>query len=145
MPGQYFLVFLTLPAWRNSFWGALPPTVGQSFLLAGSSLPNIYGLASAAIWANCWVGDDEGDLPTPSSCSASTIWHMISSACRGTSLARVQGCTGDEGLFCLVSTLVAALVCSILVSPPLFPWHGITFVLAILEVNWEALANRKAA
>ena len=38
VPGLYFLVFLTLPAWRNSFWGALPPTVGWSFLLAGSSL-----------------------------------------------------------------------------------------------------------
>ena len=34
--GWYFLVFFTFPALRNSFWGALPPTVGQSFLLAGS-------------------------------------------------------------------------------------------------------------
>ena len=37
VPGWYFLVFLTLPAWRNSFWGVLPPMVGQSFLLTGSS------------------------------------------------------------------------------------------------------------
>ena len=49
MPGQYFLVFFTLPAQRNSFWGALPPTVGQSFLLTGSSLPKSDGPASAAI------------------------------------------------------------------------------------------------
>ena len=67
VPGQYFLVFLTFPAWRNSFWGALPPTVGWSFLLTGSSLPKADGPASAAIWANCWVGNDNGDLPTSSS------------------------------------------------------------------------------
>ena len=91
VPGQYFLVFLTLPAWRNSFWGALPPTVGQSFLLAGSSLPKVDGLASAGIWANCWVGNDEGELTTPLSCPASAILHMIPSACGGVSLAGVGG------------------------------------------------------
>ena len=37
VPGQYFLVFLTFPAWINSFWGALLPTVSQSFLQIGSS------------------------------------------------------------------------------------------------------------
>ena len=37
VPGWYFLVFLTLPAQRNSFQGALPPMVGQSFLQTGSS------------------------------------------------------------------------------------------------------------
>ena len=36
VPGWYFLVFFTFPALRNSFWGALPLTVGQSFLLADS-------------------------------------------------------------------------------------------------------------
>ena len=79
VPGWYFLGFLTLPAWRNSFWGALPPTVGQSFLLAGSSSPDLDGPASVAIWTNCWVSDDEGDLPTPSSCStASThFFHLL--------------------------------------------------------------------
>ena len=67
VPGQYFLVFFTFPAWRNSFWGALPPTVGQSFLMTGSSLPKTDGLASAAIWANCWFGNNDRDLPTSSS------------------------------------------------------------------------------
>ena len=38
MPGRYFLVFLTFSAFRNSFHGALPPTIGQSFLQAGSPL-----------------------------------------------------------------------------------------------------------
>ena len=91
VPGWYFLVFLTLPAWRNSFQGTLPPMVGWSCLLAGSSLPNIDGLASAAIWVNCQVSNDEGDLPTPSSCSASAILHIISSAHSGASLAGVGG------------------------------------------------------
>ena len=89
VPGQYFLVFFTFPAWRNSFWGVLPPTVSWSFLLTVSFLPNVDGPASAAIWANCWVSNNEGDLPTPLSCSASAIWCMISLACRGTSLAGV--------------------------------------------------------
>ena len=48
VPGWYFLVFLTLPAWRNSFWGALPPMVGWSFLQTGSS-HEADGPASAAI------------------------------------------------------------------------------------------------
>ena len=49
VPGQYFMVFLTLLAFRNSFQGALPPAVGQSFFLAGSSPPVIDGPASTAI------------------------------------------------------------------------------------------------
>ena len=47
VPDWYFLVFWTLPAWRNSFWGALPPMVGWSFFLTGSS-PEADGLTSAA-------------------------------------------------------------------------------------------------
>ena len=73
VPGQYFLVFFTFPAWRNSFWGALPPMVDQTFLLAGSSTPDVDGLASAAICTNCQVGNDDGDLSTSSSLLASSI------------------------------------------------------------------------
>ena len=134
VPDWYFPVFLTFPAWRNSFQGALPPMVGQNFLLTGSSLPDIDGPASVAIWANCWVSNNEGDLPTLSSCSASAIWHMISSSCRGASLAGVGGAPVTRAYF-LVSTLVTAHVHSICDSPPLFPWHGVIFVLAILEDN----------
>ena len=76
--GWYFLGFLTLPAWRNSFWGALPPTEGWSFLLTGSS-PKADGQASAAIWANCWVGNNDRDLPTSSSCLASST-HLSASS-----------------------------------------------------------------
>ena len=144
MSGWYFLVFLTLPTWRNSFQGALSPMVGQSFLLTGSSSPDLDGLAFAAIWANCQVGDNEGDLPTPLSCSASSVLLIISSACGGASLARVGGCTSDEGLFSLPSTLVTALIYSICVSALLFPCLGVTLVLAMLEGNLGALANRKA-
>ena len=144
VPGQYFLVFLTLPAWRNSSCRALHPMVGWSFLLAGSSLPNIDGPASAAIWVNCWVSNNKSDLPTPSSCPASAIL-IISSACRGASLAGVAGCTSDEGLYSLPSTFVAALICSILVLASFFPCWGVTLVLAILEDNKGALANRKTA
>ena len=79
VPGWYFLVFLTLPAQKNSFWGALPPMVGWSFLLTGSSLSESDGLASTAIWANCWVGNNDGDLPTSSSylASATCLFHPL--------------------------------------------------------------------
>ena len=85
VPGQYFLVFFTFPAWRNSFQGALPPTVGQSCLWTGSS-PKADGLASAAIWANCQVGNDDGDLHTSSSCLASSTCLSASSTIFSTSL-----------------------------------------------------------
>ena len=91
IPGQYLLGLFTLSACKNSFQGALPPTVGQSFLQTGSSPPNLDGPASTAIWANCQMGNDEGDLPTPSNCPASSILHNISSALGGTSLARDGG------------------------------------------------------
>ena len=94
VPSQYFWVFFNGAAYKNSFWGgALPPTVGQSFLQTGSSPPNIDGLASAAIWTNCWVGDDCGDLPTSSSHSTSAILLMISSGPRGVSCASNGWCT----------------------------------------------------
>ena len=79
IPGWYLLGFFTLPACKNSFWGALPPMVGQSFLQAGSSTPNLDGPGSAAIWANCWVGNDDGYLPTYSNCPAFSVLCSISS------------------------------------------------------------------
>ena len=134
VPGQYFLVFFTLPAWRNSFWGALPPTVGWIFLLTGSSLPNIDGPASAAIWAKCWVSDNKGDLPTSLSCPASAILLMISSACRGASLAGVgNGLATRASSPFLPSLWLSSSV--VFVSLHLSSCLGVTFVLAILEGN----------
>ena len=39
--GHYLLDFFTWSVCKNSFWGALPPIVGQSFLWAGSSPPKL--------------------------------------------------------------------------------------------------------
>ena len=103
VPGQYFLVFFTFPALRNSFWGALPPTIGRSFLLAGSS-PKTDGPASSAIWANCQVGNDDSDLPTSSSHLASSTHLSASSTVFSTSLvgegflAGEGWCTGEGAL-----------------------------------------------
>ena len=94
VPGQYFLVFFTFPALRNSFWGALPPMVGQSFLLAGS-FPKTDGPASAAIWANCQVGNDDGNLPTSSSWLASSTHLSASSIIISTSLTGKGFLTGE--------------------------------------------------
>ena len=78
VPGWYFLGFFTFLALRNSFQGTLPPMAGQSFLLTSSS-PKANGPASTAIWTNCWVGNDDGDLPTSSSCLASST-HLSASS-----------------------------------------------------------------
>ena len=147
VPGWYFLVFLTLPAWRNSFWGALPPMVGWSFLLTGFS-PKADGPASGAIWANCWVGNDNGDLPTSSSHLASSTHLSASSTIFSTSLmgegflAGDGWCTGEGGLL----PFAAHSFCfSFDQSTHLFPlsFFSISFVLAILSnkqtdlvVNW---------
>ena len=64
VPGWYLQGFFTFLAFKNSFLGALPPTIGQSFFLASSSPPDVNGQAFVAILANCWVGDNSGDLPT---------------------------------------------------------------------------------
>ena len=143
VPGQYFLVFLTLLAFKNSFWGALPPTVDQSFFLASSSPPDIDGLASTAIWANCWVSNDCGDLPTSSSHSTSAILFIISSASGGVCGAGDVGCTGDEGPFAFSSTCTTACILSILI-PPFSSFLGVTLVLAILEFRQGESTNRKA-
>ena len=144
VPGQYFLVFLTVPAWRNSFWGALPPTVGQSFLLPGSSSPNIDGPASTAIlgqqlgqWQWRWPPHP---LELLCLCNPSHYVFILWRDLFGWS----RGCTSDKGLFSLPSTLVAALICSTHVTTSFFPCLGITVILAMLEGKYGALANRKA-
>ena len=126
VPGWYFLVFLTFLALRNSFWGALPPMVGQSFFLTSSS-PEADGPASAAIWANCWVDNNDGDLPTSSSCLASST-HLSASSSLFSSSLMVEGffagdgwCTGEGGL------LPSAAICSL------------TFFIQSTRLSWRSL------
>ena len=90
-PGLYFWFFFIFPAVKNSFLGALPPTVGQSFFLAASSLLNRKDPALAAIWVNCQDGDDCGDLPASSSHSTSATLLLTSSSSGGVSCAGVGG------------------------------------------------------
>ena len=75
--------------------GALPPTVGQSFLLTGSFLPKSDGPSSAAIWANCQVGNDDSDLPTSSSNLASSTHLSVSSNLYSSSLTGEGFLAGD--------------------------------------------------
>ena len=124
VPGRYLLVFLTFPAFRNSFHGALPPMVGRSFLWAGSS-PKADGLASTAIWTNCQVGDDDGDWPTASSLLISSTHPVISSSICTTSLMGEElltgegWCTGEGGCFLVTSSFLACLAsCLLLLLSP---------------------------
>ena len=140
VPVQYFLVFLTLPAWKNSFQRVLPPMVGQSFLLTGSSLPDVDGPASAAIWANCQVSNNEGDLPTSSSHLASSTHFSASSTCCSTSLPGKgslagDGCCMGEGGLHPFSTRahLTSLDLRTHLLPPFSPFLGVSFVLAMLK------------
>ena len=118
--------------------GALPPMVGQSFLLTGSS-PKADGPASTAIWASCWVGNNDGDLPTSSSS------HLASSTCLSASsnlfssslmgedfLAGDGWCTREGGLLPFLAIFChASFGQDTHLSPPL-SFFGVTSVLAIL-------------
>ena len=72
--------------------------------MAGSSPPDVDGLASTAIWVNCWVGDDSGDLPTSPNISASTFLLSISSRVGGASTSGTGGSAGAGHNLCLCHT-----------------------------------------
>ena len=95
-PWLVLLGLLQLSSCQEFLPGALPPAVGWSFFWAGSSPPDIKGLASVAIWANCWDSDNCGDLPASSSHSASATILLISSWSGGISLLElgVYWCRG---------------------------------------------------
>ena len=137
VPGWYFLGFFICPALRNSFRVALPPTVGQSFLLAGSS-PEADGPASAAIWANCQVGNDDGDWPTSSSCLASSTHLSASSTIFSTSLmgegflAGEGWCTG-EGVLLPFLAIFTLSDLGLSTDLPSLSSFGVNFVLTILS------------
>ena len=149
-PDWYFLVFLTLPAWRNSFWGALPPMVGQSFLLTGSS-PEADGLASTAIWANYQVGKMMVTFPHPRAVLPPLPTSLpVPTSSPPPSWVRAFGlgmgwCTGEGGLlpsWLLPSALLLGWRTHL--SPPL-SLLGVTFVLPILWNNVKVLTNRQVA
>ena len=73
IPGWYFWGLFNMPAFKNSFLGALPPTVSWGFFLAGPSPADINGPASVAICASCLVGDDPGNCATSSSFLISSL------------------------------------------------------------------------
>ena len=73
IPSQYFWGLFNIPAFKNFFQWALPPTFGQSLFWADSSPTVIDGPASTAICTSCLVGDDPGDCPTSSSFLTSSL------------------------------------------------------------------------
>ena len=78
VPCQYFWGLLSGAAFRNSLHGALPPTIGWSFLLAGSSPTGSEGPASTTICASCLVGENPGNCPISSSFHTSSLLFSIS-------------------------------------------------------------------
>ena len=131
-PGWYLWGFFTFPAFRNFFWRVFPPTVSWSFLLASFSPPNIDGLAFTAIWTNCWVGDDSGNLPTSSNFSVSTFLLSTSPGVGGASTSGTGGSAGTGGSTGPACT--SACVFTFWVFPS-SPFLGVIFVHAILELE----------
>ena len=87
VPGQYFLVFFTFHALRNSFSGSFAShgraELPLSRLLSQSRWPSL----CSHFGPNCWVGNDDGDWPTSSSHLASSTHLSASSNVCSTSLA----------------------------------------------------------
>ena len=140
--GWYFLDFFTLPACKNSFQGALPPTVGWSFLQAGSSPPNLDGLASTAILDQLSGGQWWWWLPHSFQllCLLHLLLHLFYPW--WSLLSWGWGVNWKGGLLPFsASIILPTLDHSTLFSPPLSPFLGVSFVLTMLEFRWGRLGN----
>ena len=117
--------------------GSLTSTVSWSFLLAKSSLPNVDGLASAAILANCWVGDDSGDLPTSSNFSPLPSSFLFCLGLEGLHIRYWRFCStgGSTGAAC---TSAHVFISRAFLASPI--WDVFT-VLAILELKETSQHN----
>ena len=140
IPSWYLQGFFTLPAFRNSFQGALPPMVSLSFLWASSSPPNIDGPASTAIWANCWVGNDSGNLTTSPNFSVSSILFSNSLWVGGVSTSGTWESVSAGGS-CSEYTCTLVLTCRAFLPSPIL---GIFLVLAILKKKTSQSKARAA-
>ena len=123
IPNQYLWGFFNCPAFRNSFQGALPPMIGQSFFWAGSSSADIDGPSLAAMSANCLIGDDSGDLHTCSSFFTSSPFAPPHLGLGASSVA------GDPDSVGAGWTSTCVLTCQAFPHPP----FGVTFIHAMLE------------
>ena len=126
IPGQYLWGFFTLPAFRNSFWGALPPMVSLSFLLAGSCPPDIDDQASTA--SGLTVGSVMTLAISPKF-STFTLLLSISLRVGGTSISGTGGSASAGGSSSACPSALVLTCRAFLPSPVL----GVFFVLAILE------------
>ena len=136
IPSQYLWGIFNFLAFKNCFWGALPPTIGQSFFLASFSPPDIYGPSSVAILANCQVGDNSGDLPT----SSNLLPLLFSSLpCLGLERSLQWYVLGLPQMLGLLQMLghcgcpMGLCPCFDFLGLLLFPFLGVTFIHAILE------------
>ena len=81
------------------------------------------------ILANCLVGDDNGNLPVPSSCSASTT--LLISSLSGGASAGVTG--GFTGVGCCWDWAKTSDLVLTHLSLSCLPFLGVTLFLAMLE------------
>ena len=106
--------------------------VSQSFLWACSSSPDVDGPASAAIWADCKVGDDASNLPTSSNLAAFNLLLSISPGVGGASSLGTGGSANAGDSWGVACTCAHILTFHVFLPLLLL---GVTLVLAILELK----------
>ena len=114
-------------------------TVGWSFLLAGFFPPDIDGLASAAIWANCWVRHHSGNLSTSSSLSTSSTLssnslQVGSMLCAGGVSLSGTGRSTSTGGHLALAWMWACIF--IFLAPLVLPFLGMTFWGTVNVHRW---------
>ena len=123
----------------------LAPTVGQSFLWAGSSPADIDGPTAVAIWVNCWIGDDSGDLPTSSTFLTSSLLLSTSPGVGGLySCMYLQSCLYLHCCRCLLSCLFFWLHCLHLGLCPGFNLPGLHLPspgVILVHIIYKSLCN----
>ena len=135
------LGLLHLTGLQELFPGSLA-SYNWSGLPSGQLLPTWHRWpASTAIWANCQVSDDSGDLPTSPTFSTSAILFSILLNIGGAFTSGTGGSAG-AGSSCSVCTSALVLTCRAFLPSPIL---GIFFVLAILEEKTSQSEARAAS
>ena len=138
-----FLGHLYLPSPPEFLLGGFA-SHSRSELLASQLFPSWHRwpMASAAIWANCWVRDDCGNLPTSYSHSTSSTCFIISSmALEGSPALEMGGVLSDWWSFGCGKYLCPCLDLPLLCYFHVYHLH-LPLVLSLMGCNFCSCHTR---